>query len=118
MKPFLKYGLITAVIGILISMITFLLGLDKTDTGEYINYLNIIVMIIAIVLAVKEKRDQELGGFIEFGKAFGVAAMTILIASAITSVYTYFYMALINPGYRDYQLQKSLAKMEEKGMPQ
>ncbi|HKR07004.1 MAG TPA: DUF4199 domain-containing protein [Bacteroidia bacterium] len=118
MKPFLKYGLIAAATGILISMITFLLGLDKTDTGEYIGYLNIIVMIVAMVMAIKEKREKELGGFIEFGQAFGTASMTILVASAITAVYTYLYVSVINPGFREYTLQKQIAKMEEKGMSQ
>jgi uncharacterized protein DUF4199 len=118
MKPFLKYGLIAAATGIVISMITYLLGLDKSDMGEYIGYLNIIVMIFAMVMAIKEKREREQGGFIEFGQAFGTAFLTVLIAAAITSAYTYLYIAVINPGFRDYALQKQVAKMEEKGMAQ
>jgi len=118
MKPFLKYGLITAAAGIVISMITYLLGLDKTSTGEYIGYLNIIVMIAGMIMAVKEKRENELGGFIEFGQAFSTATMTVLIAAAITSVYTYLYVSVINPGFREYTMQKQIEKMEAKGMAQ
>src|SRR2546430_1345314 len=106
MKPFLKYGLIVGATGILISLLTYLLGLDKTDTGEYIKWINVPIMIIAMVMAIKEKREQELGGFIEFGQAFGTATMTILISSVISSVFTYLYLAVINPGYRDFMIQK------------
>ena len=118
MKPFLKYGLIVAATGILISMITYVAGLDKTDAGQYIGYINVLIMIVAMVLAIKERRDKELGGFIEFGQAFGTAALTAVIASAISSVYTYIYMALINPSFHDYLIQKQQAKMEEQGKTQ
>src|SRR6185295_8673838 len=117
MKPYLKYGLIAAATGIVISMITYLLGLDKTDTGQYIGYLNIIVIITVMAMAVKERRE-ELGGYIEFGQAFSTATMTVLIAAAITAVYTYLYVSVINPGFREYTLQKELEKMEAKGMSQ
>jgi phage shock protein PspC (stress-responsive transcriptional regulator) len=118
MKPFLKYGLIVGATGILLSLITYLLGLDKTDVGEYIGWINIPIMVVAMVFAIKERREKEFGGYMEFGKAFGTATMVVLIATAITAVYTYFYMSIINPSYREYALQKQITKMEEKGMPQ
>lgn len=118
MKPYLKYGLIVAATGILISMITYVLGFDKTDAGQYIGYLNLPIIIVAMVMAMKEKRTNELGGFIEFGQAFSTGAMLVVVSTVITSIYTYFYMSIINPGLHDYIVQKELAKMEAKGQSQ
>jgi hypothetical protein len=118
MKPYLKYGLIVGATGILLSMITYVTGLDKSDTGQYLNYINIPITIIAMVFAIKERRDKELGGFIEFGQGFGTAALLVVIASVISSVYTYFYMAFINPSFHEFLMQKQEAKMEERGMSQ
>lgn len=118
MKPYLKYGLIVAGIGIIISMISYLIGMDKTDAGQYIGYLNIPIMIVAMVFAIKERREKELGGFIEFGQAFGTASLMVVIASVITSVYTYLYMSVINPGMKDYIIQKQMEKMESQGQSQ
>ncbi|MEO5571303.1 MAG: DUF4199 domain-containing protein [Bacteroidia bacterium] len=118
MKPSVKYGLITAVTGIVISMIIFLIGLDKSQTGENLGYINIVILIAAMVMAVKERRENELGGFIEFGQAFSTGMMVVLIASAITAVYTFLYISVINPGFRDYVLQKQITKMETSGQSQ
>jgi hypothetical protein len=118
MKPYLKYGLLAAGTGIIISMLTYLLGMDKTDAGQYIGWINAVVMIIAMIMVIKERRDKELGGYIEFGQAFGTATMTLLIAAAVTAVYTYFYMAVINPSMHDYIIQKQQQGMEEKGLSQ
>ena len=59
MKPFLKYGLIVAGTGILISLISYLLGYDKTDAGQYIGYLNVPIMIVAMVYAIKENAKKN-----------------------------------------------------------
>lgn len=118
MKPFLKYGLIVAATGILLSLITYLLGLDKTDAGQYIGWINVPIMIVAMVFAIKEKRDKELGGYIEFGKAFSTATLVVLISTAITAIYTYIYVTVINPSFIEYTLQKEITKMEESGKSQ
>jgi len=118
MKPFLKYGLIVGAAGIVLSMISYLLGLDKTDAGQYIGWLNIPIIVIAMAFAIKEKREKEFGGFIEFGQAFSTGALIVLVASAISSVYTYFYMSFINPSIREYIAQKQMEKLEEQGLSQ
>lgn len=118
MKPFMKYGLIVAATGILLTMIIYLIGLDKSDTGQYLGWLNVLISIIAMIYAIKEKREKDLGGFISFGQAFGTGAKMVVVASAITAIFTYIYMSFINPSLHDYLLQKQVEKMEGRGMAQ
>ena len=116
MKPHVKFGLLVGATGILLSLISYILGLDKSDTGQYIGWINVPIMIIALVFAIKEKRLSNEGGFISFGHAFKTGFLVVLIATAITAVYNYLYFSVINPGIKDYILQKQADKFEEQGM--
>lgn len=116
MNTKVKYGLIAAAGGILISLMIYVAGMDKTDAGQYLNWLSAIVLIIAMVFAIKERREKEFGGFISFKTAFGTTAVITIIATFISSVYSYIYMSIINPGMKDYIMQKQLEKMEGQGM--
>lgn len=116
MKPHLKFGLIVGATGILLSLITYILGLDTSDIGQYIGWINIPIMVIALIYAIKEKQNNELGGFVSFGQAFKTGFLVVLIATSIVAVYNYLYMSVINPGIKDYILQKQAEKFEEQGM--
>lgn len=118
MKPQVKYGLMVAGTGILISLILFVAGLDKSDAGQYLQWINIIFLILGMVWTIKAYRDNEGKGFITFGQAFKVAFVVALISSVIISIYTYFYMTSINPSIREYMVEKQAEKMQEQGLSQ
>jgi hypothetical protein len=115
MNPSVKYGLLVSATGILISLLVFVVGLDKSDTGQYLGWLNIPIMIVCMVLAIKESR-QKLGGFISFGPAFKTVAVMVLISAVITSLYTYFYFTSINPSIVEYIKDKQYMEFQDQGM--
>ncbi len=116
MKPHLKYGLIVTSTGIILSLIAFIAGLDKSDAGQYIGWLNIPIMIVLMVMAIKEMRTKFLDGFITFGQAFKTTSLMVLISSFLTAIYTYLYFTVINPSMVDYIREKQIMGMEERGM--
>lgn len=118
MKPSIKYGLLVSATGILISLLVYVLGMDKTETGQYLGWINVVIMIICMVIGIKETREKFFGGFISFGQAFKVTAVIVLISAVITGIYTYLYMTMINPGMVDYIHEQQYNKMLEKGMPE
>lgn len=118
MKPFLKFGLLSAVIGIFISLLTYVMGLDKSQTGQYIGWINIPVTIILMVMCVKQSREMLYNGFITFGQAFKNLFLMLVVSSVISGVFMYFYTSAINPTLIDYIKEQQALEMEKKGMDQ
>lgn len=118
MKPSLKFGLLSAVIGIFITLLTYLMGLDKSPSGQYLGWINIPVTIVLMVMCVKESRDALYNGFISFGQAFKNLFLMLLVSSGISGVFMYFYTTSINPSIIDYIKEQQALEMEKKGMDQ
>ncbi len=116
MKPFVKYGLVVAGTGILISLITFIIGIDKTDAGQYIGWLNIPIMIVFMVVAIKETRLKFYNGFISFGQAFRTTAGMVLVSALVTAIFTYMYFTVINPSMVDFIHEKQEMEFIDQGM--
>ncbi len=118
MKPYLKFGLLSAVIGIFITLLVYLMGLDKSPSGQYIGWINIPVTILLMVMCVKECRDMLYNGFISFGQAFKNLFLMLLISTGVSGVFMYFYTSQINPSIIEYVKEQQVLEMEKKGMDQ
>ncbi|MBL7929472.1 MAG: DUF4199 domain-containing protein [Bacteroidia bacterium] len=118
MKPYLKFGLLSAVIGIFITLLVYILGLDKSPTGQYLGWINIPVTIILMVMCVKESRESLYNGFISFGQAFKNLFLMLVVSTGISGVFMYFYSSVINPSLIDYIKEQQALEMEKKGMDQ
>ncbi len=97
-----RFGLIASMILIALGLVAQVAGLSDPSNpyspgAIVMNILTYGVMIAAIVMAVKQHRDSELGGFISFGRSFGLGMLVILIIGAVTMVWTFVYMSYINP---------------------
>ena len=117
MKAAVRYGLIYGGIGIGISLLAFGLGIEKDDTVQSASQIiNIALPAVIIFLGIKEKRDKENNGFLNFGSGFSAGMMISFIGGAIMAVYTYLYMTLLNPGIITHIKMKQEEKMIERGM--
>jgi len=109
----LRHGAIAGLILIIIGLLGNLTGVsDPTDPNSASNWLlNIInwgVMIGFMVMAVKKHREDDLGGFITFGRAFGVGFLVTLVISVITAVWVYMYFGFIDPDMATAVMENSL----------
>lgn len=96
MSTAFMYGLYVAAANILLSLIMHFLGLWSTDT-MWIGYVAFIFLTIGIVMAIKERRDNENGGDIRFGQAFSTGFTVVLISAIIGALFYYIYAEFINP---------------------
>ncbi len=55
----------------------------------------------ATVMAIKHHRNNELNGYISFGRAFLLGFLTLVIAAAISTVFQMVYVLAIDPGIID-----------------
>ncbi|TVR70994.1 MAG: DUF4199 domain-containing protein [Marinilabiliales bacterium] len=106
LKSTMNYGAMLGLALIIYSLLLWMLDLTDNTALGLVSY---VIMITGIVLATKTYRDQELGGFISYGRALGVGTLTTVFAGVISAFFTYLLYKVIDPGLMD----KMYLMMEE-----
>lgn len=114
----LRYGGLAALVLIVLNLLFTLTGfVDLSKQGGASNWIaNIItwgVIAAFISMAMIKHRDQDLGGYISYGRAFMVGFMTTLVVALITVIWSYIYFALIDPEMLGTVLDASREQMME-----
>lgn len=115
-----KWGLISALIGIVFQLIQQVTGV-MSQSGTIIALYTVVsigVSVAIYVMALREHREQELGGFMSFKRAFYLAFMIGMASTIVVLVFNYIYMNFINPGAMEAQLEMTRSMMEKFGMPE
>ena len=94
LKPALIYGLISAFIGILLSVIFYLADLSMET---WVGLVSIVVSIAVLVYLLRAYRNEYLGGFATYGQLILMALLIGLVSSIISAIYTYLLYAVIDP---------------------
>jgi hypothetical protein len=81
-KTVLTFGLLSGVVSALMMFVTGLfidrIGFDK---GVIVGYTGIVLSLLFVYFGVRSYRDNQLGGTITFGRAFGVGLLITLVSS-------------------------------------
>ena len=118
----LRYGGIAAAILIILGLVMHLSGMvdyaaaaaGETGAASIIqNIITYAVWIGSVVMAIKFHRDQELGGYISFGRAFGEGFATSLIMGLITAVWTYIFFSFIAGDALEMMMEGALESMSD-----
>ncbi|MCW4460748.1 DUF4199 domain-containing protein [Sphingomonas sp. BT-65] len=110
----LIYGLIA---GVVVSVPLFLMGTLMADNpptgaaGMAIGYLTMLIALSAVFVAIKRRRDHDLGGAIRFWPAFGLG-VAISVVAALLYVLTWEAVLAINGG--DFIADMSAKMLEQK----
>jgi small-conductance mechanosensitive channel len=115
----ITYGALTGLVSIVIGLVSYLAGLsDPSKQQGALGWINQLlsygIMISGLVLAVRKHRDQELGGYITFGRAFGVGFLTMLVLGLVTAIWTYVFFNFIATDMLELIQQASIDRMVEK----
>jgi len=113
----LIYGLLTAAISIVFSVFTYLLEVPMKSP---VMYFSLVILLAGLIYGTLQYRNTTLGGYISFGNAFLSGFIIVLVASIVSSIYSYIFLTFIDPSYLERIIQQSLeqteAKMIEKGI--
>lgn len=114
-------GAIGAMVLIAIGLVFNLTGLvepGKNNAMVWIaNLINWAVIGYFIYLAATKHRDEDLGGYISYGRAFSVGGIVILAVALITIIWSYIYFAFIDPDVFDTIRESSMEQMiNQQGM--
>lgn len=114
------YGLVIAFIGIALTLIGYMLGLqtDKAGTAlaSIFGWIGTIVSFFVLWLGVRAVRDEKTDQCLTFGQWFGAGVIIMLIAAAVGAVYTFVHFTFINPDFADHMMANVEQKWAEAGM--
>lgn len=113
-----RYGLIGGLVFIIYGLIANFLGWNQPgSTGGMLNMVISIALFVGLmVVAIRQHRDEELAGFIPFGRAFSVSFFTGLLATVISSIFQFIYVKFIDPGFIERMKETTLETYEKMGM--
>jgi hypothetical protein len=110
----LIFGAISGVITILGILATFLL--PNAHGSVWLGYLIMLVALSAILVGVRQYRDQELGGVIRFWPALGVGLGIALVATLAYVLIWEVYMAITHYTFMDNYVASQLAAKKAAGL--
>lgn len=94
-KVALSYGLILALLSIVLSVIAYVLGVH-IERPWWVSVLGIGIMILIIIYGLKTfKKDN--GGFLSLGEALKVGLAISLVSAIIVVIYNYIFITFIEP---------------------
>ncbi len=122
--PFLstavKYGLIGGGLATVWTLLSSVMGISQaSSTGAIIGTVIGIGIYVGIVYAaIKQHRDEALGGYITMGRAFILGLVACIITGIISGIVGYIYYNHIDPAAMDEAVEASIAMMESFGLPE
>ncbi len=110
------YGGLAVVIFGLISNITGLTVPTSIMNSLILGLIGIIIYVGIGVFSVKKHRDEELGGYISFGRAFIVSLIAMVVAGIIGALFNAIYYSVIDPGFVDTAVEGMEEMMSNMGV--
>jgi hypothetical protein len=116
----IKYGLISAGVAVILTLLTNMMGLMSKGFGTIamVGLGSIVISMLILVYAVKEHRDQQLGGLISFKRVFLVAFGIMLLSGIANQLFSYVYMNFINPNAISEIMESTRSMMEKMNVPE
>jgi hypothetical protein len=113
-KVALNYGTLSALSSISIFLIFYFIGTDiQSKTPQYLGY---VILIIFLILGIKSYRDNDLGGFMTYGKSLGTGTLISLCAGFISAIFTIIFFKYIAPDMIQKILDTAQQNMADKGL--
>lgn len=108
-KMAIRYGLIWAAIAIVTTLLLYLLGMMENVAA------NILLFVFGIYMMYRSGSDRRnsLGGYISWKEALTPTWLTAVIASFISTIFTWILFAFIDPSLQEKQKEQAI-KMTEK----
>ena len=109
----LKWGLLTALVGILIKSIQYA---QEAYSSPVYSMLLIAVSVGGLVLAMREFRTKN-GGYMTYGEGLGLGVLMFAIIGLLDTTYIMIYQTVIDPDMNAKIAEQVREKFEELNMP-
>ena len=108
----LKFGVLGAVV---IMVYTTILNVSGLSQNKLLSSLSFVFLIVVIVLAMKDFREQN-KGFMSYGEGLGLGALLSAVLGFLSSMFTMVYIKFIDPELMVKVMDQAREDMEARGM--
>lgn len=115
MQNSLKWGALSAGIGILIGLIMYLAGISLNPDLAWVRWFGFIGALVVLFMGVREKKMEDPASF-TFGKGWTATLMISIVSGLITAVWLFVYAGYIEPEMIDMTLATQRAAMMQNNM--
>lgn len=109
----ITYGTYTSIGFILVSLLFYVLDVNRTS---WVNYLTFLLLIAGIYMGAKSYRDQISGGFLSYGRSLGIGVLISLVVGVVMGIYTYLFFQFFDPAELVKIVDAAEQQMAEKGL--
>lgn len=115
----LRYGGICGLAMVVYSLLSYLMGVDMASMSTgIINFIVAIAITVGLsVMAIRHQRDTLEGGFMTYGRALIIGALTTALGILISSIWNYILITVIDPDYV-MRLKESFLQQWSGNMPE
>ena len=111
----MKWGAIMGFAGIIVTLVFYFTTGKMDSKNPFQMILGFAIIIGGLIMCVKEQRDELQNGYISFGRALGVAMLTVLFSSIISGFFTYVFLKFGAPEILQNMVTEIEDKMREQG---
>lgn len=108
----LKWGLITAILIIIYTVILYMTSLFKNPSLSWISFL---LLLLGIFMALKEFKTLN-DGFMSFSEGLGVGTLLSAVAGLVGSIFNYVYINFIDTTIMQQMSDLQREQLEANGM--
>jgi hypothetical protein len=114
MNVSLKYGIVSAAIGIVIFIARAIIDGNPFGKNWMFTVVSIAIGVVVIVLAHREFKNNG-DGFMSFGQGFKIGFMVTLISFIVSGIFTFIYTSVIDTTLMDTFYLSQREEMERAG---
>ena len=112
-KVAMTYGVMYGLSSAIIYLIFYFAGADIDNKApQWIGYA---ILIATLFIGIKSYRDQDLDGFISYGKSLGTGTLIGMFGGIISGFFTVLMFTVIDPGMAQKIIEQAQQDMIEKG---
>ena len=112
----MTYGAMYGLASSVIYLIFYFAGASvEAKSPQYIGYL---LLIFFLVMGIKSYRDQDLEGYISYGRSLGTGVLIGVFGGIITGIFTVLLFTVIDPGMTQKILDSVQQKLTDEGKPE
>lgn len=113
-KVAMTYGAYYGLSAIIVMLVFYFAGASMQS--KWPQWLGYLLLITFMVLGLKSYRDEDLGGFISFGKSLGTGILIAVFGSILTGAFTVILFTFIAPDMLQKILEMTQQQLTEQGM--
>lgn len=113
-KVAMNYGTLSGLSGVVVFLLFYFMGTDiQSKLPQWIGY---IILVVFMIMGIKSYRDEDLGGYISYGRSLGTGTLIAIFAGIISAIFSVLFFNFIAPEMTQRILESAQESMTERGM--